>query len=100
MGYDGGTRGFGVARVERVEDRLVLATVGLQPLGETLDLAQADLGDARLSELSAQLGCLDMQIIARRRAEDATDLHARICSAISRGGAVVPYCLRRFIRIA
>ena len=68
--------------------QMASAGVGVAWVPEAL--AQADLGDGRLSDLSAELGCLNMQIIARKRAEDTTDLHARIWAAISRGGAVVP----------
>lgn len=68
--------------------QMASAGVGVAWVPEAL--AQADLDDGRLSDLSEELGSVDMQIIARKRAEDASDLHARIWSALSRGGAVVP----------
>ncbi|CAJ1391358.1 unnamed protein product [Effrenium voratum] len=68
--------------------QMASAGVGVAWVPEAL--AQADLRDERLSDLSGQLGGLEMQIVARKRAEDAPDLHARIWNALSRAGAVVP----------
>lgn len=51
-------------------------------------LADADLRGGRLADLSEQLGSLDMQIVARRRSEEATDLHSRIWTELSQFSAV------------
>lgn len=53
-------------------------------------LADADLVDGRLTDLSEQFGSLDMQIVARRRAGDAAELQSRIWDELSRAGAVTP----------
>ncbi len=68
--------------------QMASAGVGVAWVPEAL--AQADLGDERLSDLSGQLGSLGMQIVARKRAEDTTDLHTRIWDELSRSGAVAP----------
>lgn len=67
-----------------------MATAGVGVAWVPEALAQADLKDGRLTDLSEQFGSLDMHIVARRRTGDTPDLQSRIWGTLRRAGAVVP----------
>lgn len=67
-----------------------MATAGVGVAWVPEALANADLRDGRLTDLSEQLGGLDMEILARRRSGDATELQLRIWDRLARDGALVP----------